>query len=248
MAAKKKVSTKTTGKGLATRKPSNIVDIDAQLAKDAEGIVNQIGAPSTNKIRTKDKMFTMPDGFIERDSLQLVIIDFNSQNKFYSGVYDANNVVPPDCFAISSTPKNMVPSKSVANPECDNCDECPNNAFGSSGAGKACKNTRVLVVTTPDAGPDDELMTLEVSPTALRGFDAYVTKIAKDFSAPPVKVITTVSFHDTKPMLVFSDPEPNPNYAEHYARRDEARAILSVEPDLTALPAPSKKKRAGGRR
>jgi hypothetical protein len=32
---------------------------------------------------------------------------------------------------------------------------------------------------------------------------------------------------------VFSDPQPNPNIGVHFARQEEAKAMLTVEPDVS---------------
>lgn len=245
MASKKKVSSK---KGIAKRPSTgmSIAAIKEQLQEEASNIQNQIGAPATQAIKIRDKVFTMPDGTVVQDSLDIVIIDFVSRNNFYEGKWDPNNIEAPACFAIDKSANALVPS--VNSPDMQvkkgqSCSECAMNQWGSDGEGKACKNTRLLAVVLPDAD-DVQVYTLSVPPTAIKGFDGYVGSVAKLFNLPPIGVRTTVTFHQEKtyPLPLFSNPEPNEAIEAHFAYRPDALAMLMVEPEVTTAAAPTKKK------
>lgn len=212
-----------------------LANVNEQLAAEAASIADSIGAPSTNAIKVRDKVFTLPDGQVIQQPLRVVIVDFISQNKFYENPYREGEVESPTCFAISKTVSDMKPSENAPNPEHEQCSGCPMNEFGSDGAGKACKNMRVLAVTLPDIEGSD-IFTISVSPTAIKAFDAYVGSVAKMFKAPPVRVITDISFHPEKtyPSLMFGNAQPNADYAEDFSRRSEAEGILTVEPVVQA--------------
>lgn len=243
-----------TKKAVAKRASTNVAAIREQLAAEAASIQDNIGAPASNAISIRDKVFTLPDGTIMDAPIQLVILDFNSQNKLYEGKWDPKNPQPPVCFAISKSVKGMTPSQN--SPEMQvkagqSCDDCPMNVYGSDGDGKACKNTRVLAVVLPDSKPDDPIMTLSVPPTAIRAFDGYVSSVAKLFQMPPIGVVTTVDFHPEKsyPMPIFGHPEANENLANHLSRRDEAQPLLYAEPDVSgATSSATPKKKATRRR
>ena len=241
MAAKKKVSKK---KGIAKRANTSMsaAAIKEQLQNEAAGIQDQIGAPATNSIKIRDKVFTLPDGTVVQDSLEVVIIDFLSRNNYYEGKWDPKNPEPPVCFAIDKSAKALVPSENSAEMQVKKgktCDECPMNEWGSDGDGKACKNTRLLAVVLPDA-EEPEVYTLSVPPTAIKGFDGYVGSVAKLYQLPPIGVRTTITFHQEKnyPLPLFSNPIPNEDIEEHFAFRADAETILFVEPEA---PAPKKK-------
>lgn len=239
----------STSKAVAVASTSNKlpVNVQEQLAQEAASIQSQIGAPSTNAISTKEKVFTLPDGTVLEGPIDLVILDFNSQNKFYEGKYDPKNPTPPACWALGKSPKGMTPSQNATDPQHTDCDSCPMNQFGSDGDGKACKNTRVLAVLPVDAEPDDEIMTLSVPPTAIKGFDAYVAQVAKMFNTPPIGVVTTIGFHPEKsyPSLIFGKPQANPNLTTHFARRAECEVLLNAEPDVSGVEAAPAKKTTG---
>lgn len=223
------------------------------LARNAE----KTAPASGNKIRiTQDKQFVLPDGTKTRDALALVIVDFCSKNAFYAGAFDKDNVQPPACFAIGDNPLRLVPSDNSPEKQADNCAECPNNVFGSAGTGKACKNGRVCAVLPPDASADDPMWILEVSPTAIKGFDGYINGLATRMSLAPFAVVTQVSFDENKDYasLVFSDPEPLDDASLFAERIDEAQTMLRAEPDVSGYgqqkpkPAPARKAAAPARK
>lgn len=229
---------KSTTTAVAVKKPSsaNIVSIQAALKAQAESMGDRTAPAGGNSIRiTQDKQFLLPDGTKSPGPLELVIVDFTAKNAFYEGAYDPKTITPPACFAIGTNPLKMVPSKNAPLPQAVDCQSCSMNMFGSSGEGKACKNSRVLAVLPPDAEEDTPLWILSTSPTANKGFDGYVTSVARVFQTPPIGVITTVSFdpNESYAKLVFANPQPNPLIAVHFGRQDEAKALLTTEPDVS---------------
>ena len=236
---------------------SNVVDIQAMLKAQVAAMGERTAPASGISIRvTQDKQFMLPDGTKTPGPLDLVIVDFAARNEFYEGAFDPKAIAPPVCFAIGSNPLKLIPSDNSPVRQADDCTSCPMAAWGSDGAGKACKNTRVLAVLPPDADADTPMWLLKVSPTALKGFDGFVNSVARTFQMPPVGVVTKVAFDDnvTYAKLVFSDPTPNENLAEHFARQEEAKALLSTEPDVSgyqaekpAAKAPAKRAVAGRR-
>lgn len=255
MATTKKTTTVKTGTAVATKKPSStaIANIQDMLRKQAEDNASRIEPGSGKSIRIgQDKTFTLPDGTKTREPLELVVVDFVSRNEWYEGAYNKDDVVPPNCFAIHPDPKQLAPSANSPDKQCDDCASCPMNQFGSAptGAGKACKNTRMLAVLPPDADDETEIWTLKVSPTAIRAFDGFVASVSRTLQLPPIGVVVTVSFDDTKdfPSLTFSDPQPNNNVAVHFGRQEEAREMIQREPDVSSFgvekPAKAKPKSA----
>jgi hypothetical protein len=224
---------------------------DEQLAREAAEIASRIGAPGGDVIQvTQDKMFKFPDGTEDAGPFEAIIVDFVSGNYFYEGRYDPKTITPPACFALGLDPKNLVPSNSSPSKQASDCNACPNNQFGSNGAGKACKNTRVLALLPPDATDDTPLWVLKLSPTALKAFDAYVAKIASSLSAPPIKVISTIGFDPAQDYATirFGQPKPNPNLGTFFGRREEARKRLLTEPDVSKVDAPKAVKGPGRRK
>lgn len=233
MAAKKQ-----QGKGVATRNTKQeMANMDEELRKEVEGIQERIGSPESRKIQLTDKVFTLPSGQVVQGPLDVVILDFTNINAYYPSTYDPKNPAPPDCFAISKQIKGMAPVDESPDKQSPDCDSCWANEFGSGvGNGKACKNQRRLLVMLADDDPEEgELFTMEVSPSAIKKFDAYVSTVARLYQAPPVAVVTAVDFHpeQTYPSLIFSNPRQNPNYQQHFQRRTEGAPLLEGLPDFT---------------
>lgn len=232
---------KTTSTAVAVKKTSTAVaNIQDMLRKQAEANASRVEPGSGKSIRIgQDKSFTLPDGTKTRGSLQLVVVDFVSRNEYYEDAYNKDDITPPNCFAIHPEPKQLVPSDNSPDKQSDNCASCPMNQFGSAptGAGKACKNTRVLAVMPPDADDDTEIWTLKVSPTAVKAFDSFVAGVNRTFQLPPVGVVVTVGFSGAKdfPSLEFTDPQLNENVVVHFGRQDEAREMLMREPDVSSF-------------
>ena len=252
MATKAKTSTSTA---VAVKKATNIVSIQETLKAQAAAMNERVAPAGGAAIRvTQDKQFMLPDGTKTPGPLELVIVDFISKNAFYEGAYDPKNISPPACFAIGQNPLKLVPSANSPLGQATDCAGCPNNQFGSDGNGKACKNSRVLAVLPPNADADTPMWTLATSPTANKGFDGFVSSVARVFEMPPIGVIATVGFDagSTYAKLTFSNPVPNPNVGEHFARQEEARAMLEVEPDVSGFvktpPVPARGSKTAARR
>lgn len=233
---------KAASTAVAVKKPSsaNIVSIKEAMAAMLDEQGDKVAPGGGNAIRiTQDKKFILPDGTSTPGPLELVIVDFASENRFYEGAFNSKDLVPPNCFAIGTNPLKMMMSKNAPEPQATdgNCQTCEMNQWDSAGVGKgkACKNTRILAVLPPDADADTPLWRLGVSPTATKAFDGFVTSVARVFQTIPIGVIATVSFDDsvTYSKLVFSNPQPNANIETHFSRMAEAKEMLAVEPDVS---------------
>jgi hypothetical protein len=239
--AAKKTATSTA---VATRKSGAIVSIQEQLRKQVEEMNSRV-APATgiNIQVLNTKELKLPDGN-KTQQLEAVIVDFVSANFFYEGTFDPKNITPPACFALGTNPQSLVPSDNSPVKQSTDCKSCPMNEFGSNGAGKACKNTRVLAVLPADATDDTPIWLLKVSPTGIKNYDAYVRSLASSLQVPPVGVVTTVTFDDNADYatLRFGNPQPNENLEQHLSRQDEARKLLMAEPDVSGFTAAPKAK------
>lgn len=267
MATKEKPqAAKSTGTAVALKKPAggNVVSIKEALAAQVAANAGKTAPPTGSKIRcTQDKFFMLPNGQKTAGPIVACILDFGTTHDFYASQYDSKNPESPICFAIGSDPRNMVPHATAPEPQHDNCQSCPMNQFKSAanGKGKACKNGRNLALLPADNSGQDvdheaEIWTLDVSPTAIKAFDAYVGDLARQFGSPPVAFLTEISFNPdvTFPQLMFSNPQPIGSIGEAMARQAEAAEMLTVAPDVSgyaakqaAKPAPAARAPARGR-
>jgi hypothetical protein len=140
------------------------------------------------------------------DTLSVVVVDFVFDNAYYDKPYDPDNPQPPACFAIADNEEDLVPHESVPSPEDSACANCWANEFGSDSRqrGKACKNQRRLAVLAVDpendfvVAPDSEVAILRLSPSSLKFWKSYVTKLARVTGLPPAGVVTELSLEAIK--------------------------------------------------
>ena len=248
MAVKKRVSKKAVVK----RAPTSVANIQEQLAQEAAEIGKSVGNVSGNIIKIDQKggeHFVVP-GLGEAEApMDVVILDFISQNTFYPGKFNAKSITPPDCIAIGKEINTMTPSENSPDKQAEACNGCPMNEWGSDGEGKACKNTRLLAVMPPDDAEGD-IMLLRVSPTGLKSFDGYVGGVSKKFGQPPIGVVTEISIVPSGQgfTVAFGNARPNEHLAEHFARRAEGQALLESEPDFSSAATTKRVKKKAVRR
>lgn len=229
------------------KKPGTaLVNIHEELKKAKEKITEKIGAPSGDLIRTtQDKKFAWPDGTTSDGTLRMVILDFVSIRNYRHTKYREGEESPPACFSVSNSPKGMVPSDNSPDKQHDGgCDTCPNNEWGTDGAGKICKEGRLLAVVRDNDDPNEPIYLMKASATAIKAFDAYVNSISAQFDSVPIAVVTDIYLapNEKYSSMRFGNPSPNPNLEVHFARREEALKRLLTEPDVSQYkpPAPAK--------
>lgn len=214
-----------------------IVNYDKELSDEVAKIKGTLGAPSSNVISTKGKLFTLPDGTSNPGPLQAIVLDYTSYNSYFKGIYDPNKITAPTCFAINKVIEALIPSPHGLEIQSTDCASCARNQFGSAptGRGKACKNTRRIAIIPADATDTTVPMTLSVSPTGLKAFDAYVNSLARDFGKPPIAFITRISFNpkEAYPSLVFDEPKLHDKLGIAMKLRTQAAEMLNREPDMT---------------
>lgn len=233
---------------LATIANSLPADIRAQLAAQMVGDIERLGTMGgKDSIRvTQDKKFELPNGDLV-DEVEVAIVDFVYRNEYYVGAFNRKEIKPPACFSISPVAADMKPSENAPMSQSEDCATCQQNQYGSSpsGDGKACKNTVYIAVLPLDATSETPISVIKTSPTAIRHFNTYVSKIARTAKVPVSAIATKIYFDPASSYasLRFDAVGANPVFAETVARKDEARHRLMQEPDVTAFELPKTGKR-----
>lgn len=184
---------------LATKEASALAisDIQARIAAEAETVQETVGRTTGNSIKVDQRngTFSIPGLGDAESPMDLVIVDYVTQNSYYDSVYNANDPKPPLCFAIGKKLNELKPSPNSPEPQADNCATCPMNEFGTAqnGVGKACKNSRILAVLPPDSAEGEDLMRLAVSPSGIKSFDKYVNGLSSRDKTIPITRVTEVS-------------------------------------------------------
>lgn len=219
-----------------------VTSVQEQLKKELDTLKDRVDPPSGYMISTKGKVFTLPDGSADNGPLVCVVLDWLTANTYFEGVYNPQNIQPPACFAISREPAKAIPSASAPKKQFDRCcgdadnDGCPKNEWGSDpqgGKGKACKNTRRILVVPANATEKTQPWVLNVSPTGLKHFDKFVNTLA-DVGTHPIEVIAEVSFEASEayPSLRFAVADKHDNLELMWQLKERGQEILMQEPRI----------------
>ena len=219
-------------------------DVRAMLAQQVATDIERLGAVGgKDAIRiTQDKKFELPNGDLV-DEIEAIVVDFVYRNEYYIGNFNRKQITPPACFAINPVAADMTPSDTSPLKQSEGgCAVCQQNQFGSSpnGDGKACKNTVYLAVLPPDATEDTPVWVLKTSPTAVKHFNSYVSKVARAAQVPVTAVTTRIFFDpsSTFASVRFEASGPNKIFSLTQSRVTEARHRLMQEPDVSTFELP----------
>ena len=216
-------------------KKKEVLDIQAQLRQEMDHLKERVEPPSGFMISTKGKTFTLPDGSADEGPLICVVLDWITGNTYFEGIYNPKNIKPPVCWALGRNVSEVTASKNAPKPQHDGpCKGCKQNQWESDpggGKGKACKNTRRLLVVPVGAGEDTSPWVLSVSPTGLKHFDKYVNTLS-DTGVHPIEVVTEISMEPTEdyPSLRFKVDTKHDKVEMMWALKEKGQEILFQEP------------------
>jgi hypothetical protein len=223
-------------------KSKEVTSVQEQLKKELDTLKDRVDPPSGYMISTKGKVFTLPDGSADNGPLICVVLDWVTANTYFEGIYNPKDIKPPACFAIAREPSKAVPSDNSPKKQFDRCvgdadnPGCPKNEWNSDpqgGKGKACKNTRRILVVPADATSKTQPWVISASPTSLKHFDKYVNTLA-DVGTHPIEVITEISFEagEAYPSLRFAVDTKHDNLELMWKLKELGQEILVQEPRI----------------
>jgi hypothetical protein len=166
---------------------------------------------------------------IAGNALDCVILAAPVERLYYSQRYDPAKIVPPDCAAISILATGMKPVETAPAKQHATCEGCPKNEWGSSptgGKGKACRETRRLLLIPADALTSAaavetaEVAALRPPVTSLKNYATYAQTIAATYRRPPLSMITKVA--------VLPDPKTQFKVAFNMVKPIEDQSIIQA--------------------
>jgi hypothetical protein len=177
-------------------------DMMAELAKHAKDAA-AAERPAVSRISLKSGVMTFQGNPMPGNKTEAVILAAAFRNVWYAGRYDPNNIVSPNCFALSDTDEDMVPHENVTDPPNPTCAGCKYNEWKSDpngGKGKACKQTRRLVVLPGhaveqglDAVKTAELAVIDLPVTSVKNYSSFVNALAASANVPPWAAVSQIS-------------------------------------------------------
>lgn len=224
--------------------PADMMAELAGFAKDTAALER----PSVAKISLKAGQITYLGNEVPNNSLDVIVVAAIFRNCFYAGAYDPNQIVNPNCFAVSTDGEDMEPHENTTEPISETCTGCKFMEWGSAGGGsrgKACKETRRLVMMPADAlnSAEDvmkaELAVVDIPVTSVRNWSNAVNAIAAQIKRPFWSVITNMSTTPNKktqfevhfaPVSAINDPAA---IRAIQSRLEEAQRLGMVPYDKT---------------
>jgi len=236
-ASKKKAKKKTSRSKTVARPVAGLpADWKEQLRTDAQEEAERTPAGSGNRISLrKNGQFSFQGADIG-DSIDVIIVDHVAMKAYYDEAYDEDNPVPPACFALKPSAKNIAPHADSPDKQAETCAECPQNEWGSGRRrGKACSDKNRMAVLHVDALGD--LVMLEVPVTSGAAFNKYVGGITKAADLPSYAVVTRLTMDDhadyQKLIFEFVEAADEEQLAASMNQRKAAREMCMEPFDVT---------------
>lgn len=230
-----------TGTAIIEAQSTLPANINEMFKQDVEALQGRLLAPSGDKIKIDNKKFILPGG-TKLDYLDAVIVDFVYANRLHLKPYQKGVITPPDCFATNPESTALAPSPKSPSIQSKSCTGCEQNQFGTAvqGGGKACQNRVLIALLFSDAKVDTPFVILDISPTATKGFSAYVDSVKNALGRPPYGVFTKIVCNPEKKedVATFSEPQKIDDAAFIMmvrGRQGEARTRLMTDPNVEAF-------------
>lgn len=252
----------------AKKSKQEIAIFDEELAAAAEQF-RQMEKSSGERqfFGAQGGILTFDGDEIDNNMMAVVILDSVFENTYYPGEYDPEVKSSPVCFAFARDEGELQPDAMASEAQCETCAACPQNKFGSAdvGKGKACKNTRRLVMIP--AGSFDKNQQFEayedvehfktagqaymrLPVTSVANYATYVKQLATAARRPPFGVFTKIYLtRDQKTQFKVNfellGNVPNAVMGEVMKRREVAAAdiMFPYQPFEAVEEKPAKKSR-----
>lgn len=177
-------------------------DVLAALAVEAKAAAAK-ERPAVGRIGLKSGVMTYAGTPVAGNKMEAIVLCASFRNVWYAGRYDPNNIVNPNCFAISMSDEGMAPHGNVSKPANTACAGCPNDEWGSDpngGRGKACKQSRRLVLLPghameqgPDALRSAEMAILDLPVTSVKNYSSFVNTLTASVNVPTYAAVAEIS-------------------------------------------------------
>lgn len=179
--------------------PASVLAGLAEEAKEAAAKER----PALSRISLKSGVMSYGGQPMPNNKVEAIILSASFRNTWYAGRYDPNNIKNPNCFSLSLSDENMLPDDNVAEPAHGTCAGCPNNEWGSDpngGRGKACKQSRRLVIMPANAleeGVDKvktaELAVMDLPVTSVKNYSQLVNTLSATAGVPTWAAVVQIS-------------------------------------------------------
>lgn len=181
---------------------NELVNWQEELANSAKEIASR-ERPATSQIGLRAGVMMYQGQQIPGNNLDCIILSSVVENRYDTKPFDPNNIQPPDCFALSISGEEMVPSDKAGDRQAERCDLCdmgkwtPNPKRPGKNH-KPCKERRRLALLPADVIKTGNFKTAElaiitVPVTSVKYWAAFVNALTAEYSRPPWGMIANIS-------------------------------------------------------
>lgn len=188
---------------------------DEELAKHATKAA-ALERPAVGRIAFRAGIMTYQNQPIPGNKLGVVIAASAKEHALYQNVldqrpFDPNKPEAPICYALSLDGESMAPHPQSVKKQAPTCAECRWFAWGSDlrgGKGKACKESRRLVVlpssavVAPNGAPavagsvkKSEAASTSIPSTSIKNWANYTAQLSGEYRRPSWAMLTEMSAH-----------------------------------------------------
>lgn len=249
--APRKATTKRKASPPAKRGSTAVTDWKKQMEEQANAATDmEKGAALGRAFSFKGGKMMFDGQPVQGNRAIVVIADAIIEKGFYDGAYDPDNPEPPACYAFGYDPDEIAPNEEdVADLQCESCELCELNKFGSAdtGKGKACKDVRRLMLIPagkytkgddielyddPDHFARAEMATAKIPPTSLNAYASFVRQVAGTMKRPPHGIFAEMICEpdDRTQFKVFFEPidmVPDDLMPAVMERHEEAKRLIA---------------------
>jgi len=223
-----------------------------ELAKSAKEVASR-ERPSTSQIGLRAGVMMYQGQQIPGNNLDCIIIASCTEQRYDTKPFDPNNIQPPDCFSLSITGEEMVPSDKSVSKQAERCDLCPNfhwspNPKRPGKNHKACKERRRLALLPATVLKDGnfktaELAVLTVPVTSVKHWGVFVNALSAEHGIPPWAAVANISarphpVNQFEVLFKTVTPIPDEFLGQLQARIAQAEDILLTPFDSSGLTVP----------
>lgn len=185
---------------MATKKKSLTKWEEQLAAKAAEATATEknagAGAP---RLSVSGGQLQFQGASVPGNKLNVVVLDHCIEYVYYRDRYNPDDPQPPAAYALGRDEDELTwHEDSIPEYAGELCKDSDINQWGSAdtGRGKACKNSRRLIMIPEDdlediANAESAIFRLPV--TSVKNWSRYVRQVADQFSRPPLGVLTELS-------------------------------------------------------
>lgn len=181
---------------------TELVNWQEELAKEAKEVASR-ERPSTSQIGLRAGVMMYQGQQIPGNNLDCIILTSATEYRYDTKPFDPNNISPPDCFSLSLSGEEMVPSPKSVAVQAERCDLCPHHSWSPNPKRpgknhKACKERRRLALLPADVLKTGnfktaELAVITIPVTSVKYWGTWVNALTAEYGRPPWAMVANIS-------------------------------------------------------